>query len=58
MVVDVFVVGILCFFFFEINNILIVEIFKGVEVFGVIDLGLLVVKGEDEEEDFEKMIVM
>lgn len=58
MVVDVFVVGILCFFFFEINNILIVEILKGVEVFGVIDLGLLVVKGEDEEEDFEKMIVM
>lgn len=54
MVVDVFVVGVFCMLFFEINNELIVEILES--IFFVV---LFLLKKEEDEEDFlEKMIVM
>lgn len=58
MAVDAFVAGLLCLLLPETNNTPTAETLKGAEASGAIDLGLLAAKGEDEEEDPEKMTVM
>ena len=58
MAVDAFVAGILCLLLPETNNTPTAETLKGAETSGATDLGLLAAKGEDEEEDPEKMTVM